>query len=54
MSQGFRKPEKELRRYMQVILPQGVSPQDFVDVVRAWPSVEEASVGPDVSLPSAR
>jgi hypothetical protein len=48
------QPEKELRRYMQVILPQGVSPQNFVDVVRAWPSVEEASVGPDVSLPNAR
>ena len=48
------QPEKELRRYMQVILPQGVAPQDFVDVVRAWPSVEEASVGPDVSLPDSR
>ena len=46
--------EKELRRYMQVILPQGVAPQDFVDVVRRWPSVEEASVGPDVSLPRVR
>ena len=48
------QPEKELRRYMQVILPQGVSPQEFVGIVRAWPSVEEASVGPDVSLPDAR
>jgi len=48
------KPEKDLRRYMQVILPQGVSPQDFVEIVRAWPSVEEASVGPDVSLPSTK
>jgi hypothetical protein len=48
------KPERELRRYMQVILPDGAAPQDYVDAVRAWPSVEEASVGPDVSLPSAR
>ena len=48
------KPEKELRRYMQVILPKGVSPRDFVDIVRAWPCAEEASVGPDVSLPNAR
>ena len=46
--------EKELRRYMQVILPQGVSPQDFVEIVRAWPSIEEVSVGPDVSLPDIR
>jgi hypothetical protein len=48
------QPDKELWRYMQVILPQGVSPQDFVDVVRGWPSVEEASVGQDVSLPNVR
>jgi hypothetical protein len=54
MSRELSQPEKELRRYMQVILPQGVAPQDFVDVVRAWPSVEEASVGPDVSLPDSR
>ena len=54
MSHGLSQAEKELRRYMQVILPQGVSPQDFVEIVRAWPSVEEASVGPDVSLPDAR
>ena len=39
------QPEEELRRY---------NSQDFVDVVRRWPSVEEVSVGPDVSLPHAR
>src|SRR4029078_11518228 len=48
------QPEKELRRYMQVILPQGVAPKIFVDVVSAWPRVEEASFGPDVSLPDSR
>ena len=31
------QPEEELRRYMQVIPPQGVASQDFVDVVRRWP-----------------
>jgi hypothetical protein len=46
--------ERELRRYMQVILPPGAAPQDYVDAVRAWPGVEEASVGPDVSLPGVR
>ena len=45
------KSEKELRRYMQVILPAGASPRDYVDIIRAWPGVEEASVGPEVSLP---
>jgi hypothetical protein len=39
---------------MQVILPEGVSPQDYVELVKAWPAVEEASLGPDVSLPNAR
>ena len=48
------QPEEQLRRYMQVIPPQSVASQDFVDVVRRWPSVEEVSVGPDVSLPHAR
>jgi hypothetical protein len=43
--------ERELRRYMQVILPHGESPGKYVQSVRAWPSVEDAHAGPDVSLP---
>jgi hypothetical protein len=43
--------ERELRRYMQVILPHGESPSKYLRAVRAWPSVEEAQVGPAVSLP---
>lgn len=46
------KPERDLRRYMQVILPEGESASDYVDVVRAWPSVAEAHAAPEVSLPS--
>ena len=45
--------ERELRRYMQVILPRGESPGQFVRTIRAWPPVEEAHVGPDVSLPNS-
>lgn len=45
------EPERELRRYMQVILPHGESPAKYLRVVRAWPSVEEAHAGPEVSLP---
>ena len=45
------KWERDLRRYMQVILPEGASPQDYVEIIRAWPSVEEAWVAPEVSLP---
>jgi hypothetical protein len=45
------KHERDLRRYMQVILPEGESPAAYLRAVRAWPPVEEANVGPDVSLP---
>ena len=43
--------ERELRRYMQVILPHGESPAKYLLAVRAWPSVEDAQAGPEVSLP---
>jgi hypothetical protein len=43
--------ERELRRYLQVILPRGVAPGSYLETVRAWPPVEEAHVGPDVSHP---
>lgn len=43
--------ERDLRRYVQVILPPGEPPGRYVDAVRAWPCVEEANVAPEVSLP---
>src|SRR3977135_1945192 len=46
------KHEKELRRYLQMILPPGESAADYVRIVRAWPGVEEVQVAPHVSLPS--
>jgi hypothetical protein len=46
------KHERDLRRYMQVILPAAESPADYIEVVRAWPAVAEAHVAPEVSLPS--
>ena len=45
------KYEKELRLYMQVILPEGESPAKYVEAIRAWPSVEDANTGPEISLP---
>ena len=45
------RAERELCRYMQVILPPGESPAKYLDAVRAWPPVEAAHVGPNVSLP---
>lgn len=43
--------ERDLRRYMQLILPIGESPAVYLRAVRAWPPVEQAHVGPEVSLP---
>lgn len=45
------KYERELSRYVQVVLPAGEAPAGYVNVVRQWPCVEEANVGPVVSLP---
>jgi hypothetical protein len=43
--------ERELRRYMQIIMPHGESPARYLRAVCAWPTVEEAHVAPEVSLP---
>lgn len=43
--------ERDLRRYMQVILPAGESPAAYVNLIRSWPCVAEAHVAPEVSLP---
>jgi hypothetical protein len=45
--------ERDLIRYMQVILPAGEPPAEYVSTVRQWPPIEEASLGPEVSLPGA-
>jgi hypothetical protein len=44
-------PERSLLRYMQVILPAAEPTGRYVASVRAWPPVEHAEAGPDVSLP---
>ncbi len=44
-------PQRDLLRYLQVILPPDESAAAYVDTVRAWPCIADAQVGPDVSLP---
>ncbi len=48
---GLSETEKNLQRYMQVILPEGESPAKYLNVVRAWDCVEEAQTAPEISLP---
>lgn len=45
------KAERDLQRYIQVILPEGEAAADYVDVIRRWPGVEDAWVAPQPSLP---
>jgi hypothetical protein len=45
--------ERDLRRYMLVILPAGQTPASYVRKVRGWPPVEEAHLPPKVSLPGS-
>lgn len=44
-------PERELRRYLQIILPAGHAAADFVEIVAKWPCLERSRSGPDISLP---
>lgn len=45
------EPERDLIRYLQIILPPEASAADHVDKVRSWPCIQQADVGPIVSLP---
>lgn len=45
------KAERDLRRYMHVILPSSSAPEKHLKTVQAWPCVEEAHLAPEVSLP---
>jgi hypothetical protein len=43
--------ERDLGRYLQVILPTAGGAEKLVPVVRAWPAIEEAHAAPEISLP---
>lgn len=43
--------ERDLKLYIQVILPDSSLSQDHVDKIRQWPCLSDASVGPTISLP---
>ena len=45
--------ERDLTRYMQVILPAGAKASKYRAAVQSWPSVDAAQEGPVVSLPRA-
>jgi hypothetical protein len=51
--QALSDAEKDLRRYLQVILPTARGTKALVKVVQSWPAIEEAHLAPQVSLPTA-
>jgi hypothetical protein len=44
-------PERDLRLYLQIILPEDCSASDYVSIVREWDCIADANAGPEVSLP---
>lgn len=45
--------ERNLLRYVQVILPAESSPPACVETIRQWPCVESATLPPEISLPDS-
>lgn len=48
---ALSKHERDLQLYMQVILPEGETPADYLDAVRAWPCTASAEIAPQIALP---
>jgi hypothetical protein len=46
------RPERDLRRYVHVILPAKETPGAYINALRGWPCVESATLAPDISLPT--
>jgi hypothetical protein len=50
-AKGLSKAEKDLQRYMQVILPSPRSAKAVLETLQSLPSVEEVHLAPEISLP---
>ena len=45
------RPERDLQRYLHVILPSQARPEDYITAVSKWPCVSAANLAPEISLP---
>jgi hypothetical protein len=50
-TKGLSKAERDLQRYMQVILPSPRSAKAVLETLQSLPSVEEVHLAPEISLP---
>lgn len=48
---GLSKAERDLQRYMQLIVPARPS-KELLKRIQSWPWVEEAHLSPEISLPT--
>ena len=49
--ESLTKDERDLARYLQILLPEGVDPSHYIDTVRQWECAEEVRLPPEISLP---
>jgi len=45
------KAERNLARYIQVIMPKGKDPAEYLPILKYWECVEEVRLPPEISLP---
>lgn len=50
---GLSAAERDLQRYMQIILPTAAAAKALLGAVKSWPCIEEAHLAPEISLPAA-
>ena len=44
--------QRRLQRSIQVLLPAGIEPETYVEVVKSWPCLSDVHVGPRPALPA--
>lgn len=47
------RAQRDLQRYVHLVLPPGHDPEAYLEAVRAWPCAESAVAAPEISLPAS-
>lgn len=45
------KEDRNLARYLQVILPKGTNPKKYLTILKRWDCAEDVKFPPEISLP---
>ena len=49
--ESLSEDERNLARYLHVILPEGTGPSAYFHVLRKWACIDKVEPSPDISLP---